>query len=84
MFTWCENCKKNFKLITFLNTKQLNFITDRRGPLFPCCKTSGNTVLKHDLGKVAQALAGPQDVEEADCLDVPQSVITLGHVFLPS
>lgn len=83
MFLWCENCKKNFKLITFLNTKQLNFTTDRKENLFPCCKTSGNTVLKQNLGKVAQAVTGPHDAE-TNLLAILQSVVPLGQVFLPS
>lgn len=42
MFIWCDHCKNNFRLITFLNTKQLNFTADRKENLFPCCATSGN------------------------------------------
>lgn len=60
LFIWCKNCKKNFKLIAFLKTKQLNFITEN---LFTCHKTSGNRTLKYDIGKVAEALIGPKDVE---------------------
>lgn len=42
MFIWCEHRQNNFRLITFLNTKQLNFTADRKENLFPCCATSGN------------------------------------------
>lgn len=59
MFIWCENCKKNFKLITFFQTKQSKFIT---GNLFTYPKASGNTIVKYELGKVAHALTGPQGV----------------------